>query len=323
MRVSNLGIRAAGRCVPTTTRTVCRPGTGDEVAVSVASRDQTPFAMAEQATRELLHRAGLTEGDLERQYYLVCNEGPGDYLFQLAGRMILDRLGVGRAYSYNFTQGGNSPLMATYLLACHLAAQPEIARGIVAAPQHWEYHSVGRLLGDAALGDGAAVVLFERGWPRHALQSIVTRTDGRFHDVVYNEVGGWRVPMTEEPCRAGRCVYRVHNTAHYEELAKSTVDLLAPVIDQALEEARVGWSDVDQVVFDAATPQLRQDFLDRFRIPEERAIDSGMGGAWMCSAGLLLAFGRLLERTDLRPGSTVLATSVGIDGNWAAAVIRV
>lgn len=322
MRIPNLGIRAVGRCVPTSTRAVDVPGAGP-VAVPVAARDQTPFAMAEQATRHLLRQAGLATADLERQYYLVCNEGPGDYLFQLAGRMILDRLGVGRAYSYNFTQGGNSALMAMYLLACHLTAQPDVARGVVAAPQHWEYHSAGRLLGDAALGDGAAAVLLERGWPRHTIQAIATKTVGRFHDVVYNEVGGWRVPMTEEPCRAGRCVYRVHNTAHYDELAKSTLDWLAPVIDQALDEAEVTWDDVDHVVLDAATPQLRQGFLDRFAVRREQVIDAGTSGAWLCSAGLGLALGRLLERTDIRAGATALATSVGIDGNWAAAVIRV
>lgn len=322
MKINDLGLSAVGTWLPERTASLPAPE-GGTVTVHRAAPEDTTYAMAEYATRDALRRADLPVSALEGQHYLVCNEAPPDYLIQQPGRQIADRLGLGRVHSFNFTQGGNSALMALYLLASHMALDPTVTRGAVSAPQHWEYHSKDRLLGDAVLSDGSAVLLAERAPARNRLLSVATRTIGRFHDVLYTEVGGWAVPMTEEPCREGRFVYRVHNADHYREVRRVTLDVLSGVIDRALDEADTTWDALDRVVLDTATPSLRADFQKRFDVADDTIVDSGRDGAWMNSTGLLYALGRLLDDRSLPPGSKALITSVGVDGNWAAAVMEV
>ena len=321
MRIHGLSIAAVGSFVPEARDEVDVPG--GPAVVPAAGPDDLPYAMAKAAVTDAMARAGRSVGDLNGQYLLVCNEGPGDYLFQLTGRIVLDDLGVGRAHGYSFTQGGNSAVFGLYLLACHLANNPEASLGMVLAPQHWRHHSVGRRLGDAALGDGAAAILLERGGAGPRLLSIAATSEGRYHDIAYSEVGGWAVPMTEDPCRNGRFVYRVHNERAARYVRAVSVERSVPVIEQALEEAGIAWDEVDRVVLDTATPDLAEGFRDRFGLPESAVVDAGLGKAWLCSAGILLGIGRLLEQQALAPGSRVLVTSLGVDANWAAAVVEI
>ncbi len=330
MKIDGLTLGGVGRFLPCHLAAVTVPTLPDPVMVPAAGSEDLPYAMATTAVRDALLQAGRDVEDLNGQYLLVCNEGPGDYLFQLAGRMVLDDLGVGRAHTYSFTQGGNSAVFALYLLACHLANNPDAQRGVVLATQHWKYHSVGRRLGDAALGDGAAAALLERGGAGPRLMAISASSEGQFHDIVYSEVGGWAVPMTEDPCRNGRFVYRVHNERAARFVRAVTVERADAVIARAMDDAGIGWDSVDAVVLDTATPDIAEGFARRFPIGRHRLITPGLGHAWLCSAGIMFALARLLQEMSvphlqptLHGGSHVLVISLGIDANWAAAVMEV
>jgi 3-oxoacyl-[acyl-carrier-protein] synthase III len=322
MEKATIGIRAVGSFVPQQTRTIVSPE-GREVTVRVASQEETTYTIGAYSVDDMLARAGLDKKEMENQYFFVNGETYGDYLFQMHGRQIADKAGIDRIISFNLYQGSNSSLMLMRMLLNHLRVDNDATYAMLAAPETWEHHSVGRLLGDAVLGDVSTVLLLEKGYERNKILSIATKTIHKYHDIVYNEVGGWVVPIGEEPCAGGRFVYKVQNVKHYEEVKTKTLDILEPVMQQALDKAGVKWDEIGKFVIHSATPTLHERFLERFNLTEEQVIDSGLEYGYLCSAGLLMSLQTLVHHTELAAGTKVLTAAFGIDGNWAAAVIEV
>jgi len=320
MRVSNLGIRAVGGYLPSRRKAIRSPE-GHDLQLPVGVPESTTFSMAEDAVRSALTQAGLTPDSLEDQYLLACNETPGDRLFQMMGREIADRLGIHTIHSYNATQGGNCSLLLLRTLAAHLTAHPRADRGVVLAPGCWEYHTENRHLGHAVLGDATAALLLERDWPHNRLRSVVTRTDGRYHSVVYNEVGGWAMPYSREAAHSGRHLYKIHDVDAYEELRERTLTVLDGVIATALAEADADWQDLDHIAVHAATRRLHEDFLSTFPVGTAQVTTTDPTLGYLGSAGPLLALSQLLGSRP-EPGTLTLLTTIGVDGNWAAAVLE-
>lgn len=317
-----IGIRAVGSYMPEKTRTITS-SEEMEVNIRVASEEETTYEMGANSIRDMVKRAGIQIDELEKQYFFVNQESYGDYLFQMHGRQIMDRVGVNRIVSFNMHQGGSSSLLLMRLLKNHLLVNKDVNFGIVGAPQSWEFHSVNRSLGDAILGDGAASLLLEKGYERHRILSIVNKTIGKYHDVIYNEVGGWKIPITDIPCREGKFVYKIHNIKKYKEIKDNMFSFLVPVIKKALQEANVSWEDIKKFVIHSPTPLMHEGFLKYFNLEEDQVIDTGGKYGFMCSSGLLLSLQTLIHDTYLNEGSKVLIISFGVDGNWGASVLEV
>lgn len=322
MFTESVGIKAVGSYLPNRKKTIKSPE-GRNICIHTASTDDTTYTMGEIAAKQMLEKAGLQPSDLSNQYIYGCCEAYGDYLFQMHGREIMTRAGVDNIISFNISQGPDCSLLATRLLMNHLAVHPEIKYGVIVAPEHWGYHSQERLLGDAVLGDGAAVLLLEKNHPNFCIRSIATKTIGKYNDIVYNEVGGWAVPLTEGPCKEGEFVVKVHNQQHYAEIKEIYMKNLELVMYDALKKAKVSWEMIDHFVIHSSTPLLHERFLIYFDLDEKNVYDSSMKYGYMCSAGLLLSLQSVIETHRFDKQSFVLATSLGVDGNWSAAVIEV
>lgn len=317
----SIGIRAVGSYMPQQERTILSPE-GDSVTVRTSGPEETTYQIGAWSLQDMARRAGVELQDLENQYHFFCNDSYGDYLIQMLGRQVLDRAGLNRVVSFNLNQGSNSALLGLKMLTHHLRGN-DVRYASLSAPQVWEYHSENRLLGDAVMGDGSVSLLLEKGYDRYRFLSFATKTVGKYHDILYNEVGGWKVPIAEEPCREGRFVYKVHNREHYQEVKETTLDHLEEVIAKALQKAGTDWDELGKVVIHSPTPSLHRRFLERFGLAEEQVIDSGLRYGYMCSAGMMLSLQTLVCDTDLEKGTRVLAASFGLDGNWAAAVLEV
>lgn len=322
MEKETIGIKSVGIFLPQEVRSIISPH-GDAVSIRIAESDETPYEIGAKSIRNMVEKAKISLQDLEDQYFFFNEESYGDYLFQMHGRQIMDKVGVNRIISFNLIQGGNSSLMLMRLLMNHLRANDDSRFGVIGSPQSWGFHSQDRLLGDAVLGDGAASLLLERGYQKNRILSIVTKTISKYHDVIYNEVGGWKLPIADKPCKEGKFVYKVQNILHYKEIETQVFQILETVIEQALNKAKISWEEIERVVIHSPTQSHHNRFRKHFNLKEEQIIDSAKEYGFMCSAGILLSIDMLLNEENLKQGTKVLVPSFGVDGNWAAAVIEI
>lgn len=321
MRMKNLGIRGWGDYAPEK-KEMFFSSSGRQVEVNVANDNETTFTMARLAVCNAIQNAGLINEDLENQFLINCNEAPPDYLFQLPGRMVLDELKIDKAHSFNITQGGNSALFSMYLLGCHLIAGTDNAtRGVVCAPSHWRFHSKKRQLGEAVLTDGAAALIIERGYPRNRILSIVTSTETSLYNVSYTAVGGSLRPFEEVACKSGQFVYSINDADAYARSQSIAPARTKDVCERALRDVGAKWEDVTCFVLAAAFPDLEQRFINLARIPPNKIVRPCLPKAWSCSSSMLFALSNALS-IDTKAGDLMLATSVGLDGNYAAAVLQ-
>jgi 3-oxoacyl-[acyl-carrier-protein] synthase III len=315
-----VGIRSLGRFLPQDHRTMTS-AEGSDVRVHVAAPKNTTYKMGAEALLQALDRAGLQKEDLK--HWLHCYDAPGDYLFQLTGRKILDQAGVERVHNYNLYQASNCSLLAIKMVIGHLRTDQDATIGGVSTATHWEYHSERRTIGDAILGDGAAVLLLEKGAERFTFDSFALKTIGKYNDVAAFKVGGFLEELNAKAIQEGRFKFTLVNPAHYEEVKARTVDVACEVADKALAEAGLSRGDVETLVLHCQTPSVSQRFIEAFGIDEARVIESVHDHGYMCSAGLLLSLEQFVHQRQPAPGSKALVTSLGIDGNWSAAVITV
>ncbi|UNL86792.1 3-oxoacyl-[acyl-carrier-protein] synthase III C-terminal domain-containing protein [Priestia koreensis] len=319
---NTIGIRAVGSFIPKTTKKMVSPS-GDHVSIRVATKHETPYKMGADSILDMVKKAEVLLEELEGQYFFFNEESYGDYLFQMHGRQIMDIVGVNRITSFNLLQGGSSSLMLVKLLMNHLIANTNVRFGIVGSPQSWEYHSQNRQLGNAILGDGAASLILEKGYQRNRILSIATKTLGKYHDVLFNEVGGWKSPIADGPCKEGKFIYKIQNLPHYKEVEESNFLILQNVMGEALQKAHLSFSDISLFAIHSPTRLHHDRFAKHFEISEEMIIDSAEEYGFMCSAGILLSIGTILENKDLKIGTKVMVSSFGVDGNWAVMIIEI
>ncbi|MFI1383611.1 3-oxoacyl-[acyl-carrier-protein] synthase III C-terminal domain-containing protein [Embleya sp. NPDC020886] len=309
MKVSGLGIAAVGSCT--------------------AATPLPSLLIDEAALRDTLTRGGLSGGDLDDQYCLLCDRATAGAPIALSGRLVLDRLGVGRIHAYHAVHCGDHPLSALGTLAAHLAVDPAARRGLILAPSHQ--------------GRPAAALVLEKGLTRRRLLAVSVRD----HRVGADAHPGIRIPgartggtgpaarpritagvqaRRHEPGRSAvaTMVDRVSVSwrAHHGECVQDAPIAISAVIAQTLRQAGVAWSTIDHVALHTPAAETNRAFRRHFGLQRHRVTDVGPETGHPRAAGLLIA-ARMVFESDHPTGTRVLLTSLGGDGALAAAVVEI
>ncbi|WP_377267040.1 3-oxoacyl-[acyl-carrier-protein] synthase III C-terminal domain-containing protein [Peterkaempfera sp. SMS 1(5)a] len=288
MKAPDVGIRAIGTCL-TAHPTDARSGGSSTALACPATGWETTVAAGRSATEDALRRAGLSVAELAQPYYLVCRESPEDGAGPLTGRRVLDGLGVGRAYSQQAGHDVDGALLLLRTLAAQLASNRLVRRGLLLAPLHTG--ATGPADGaEGKVQRGAAVLLAEEGWPHNRIRAVLTRT----------------TPYSRGDDR---------------QAGTLDLDALGSLVDRVLRASHTTWAGIDRVALHTADPEQGRRFRQHFALRDDQVSDCGPDLGYIGSAGLLIALQRIL---DTRPpaGSKVLATALGRDGTWSAAVVE-
>ncbi|UNL86790.1 3-oxoacyl-ACP synthase III family protein [Priestia koreensis] len=315
-----IGIKSIGKYVPSQK---LRLITGDngEVIIHEASKEETTYKMGSIALTNALAEGGINKSDLK--HWLHCNDGPGDYLFQLVGRKILDEVEIGSCHTYNLYQSSNCSLLAIKLLIDHLRSDSTALIGGVSTSNSWKNHTYDRRVGDAVFGDGSAVLLLEKGNDSYTFDFFTMKTIGKYHDVAAFQAGGFLEEISQKTVKEDSFKYNIINERSYEELKKISVDIGIQTIEKTLEKAKLSRNDIDLLVLHSPTPKISSSFIKELALNSSSFIETVNDFGYMCSSGILLSLYEAVYNYQLKKGSKILVTSLGIDGNWCSAIITV
>ncbi|WP_331771468.1 hypothetical protein OG948_48635 (plasmid) [Embleya sp. NBC_00888] len=315
MKVTGLGIAAVGSCT--------------------SAAPMSALSVDEAALRDTLARGGLIGEDLDDQYCLLCDRATAGAPIALSGRLVLDRIGVGRIHAYHAVHCGDHPLSALGTLAAHLAVDPAARRGLVLAPAHESRPA-------------AAGLVLEKGLTRHRLLAVSAR-DHRASTRPHPDVrvvpgpararvgavggtgGGTRVVAggeirRHEPGRSAvaTMVDRVNASwrEHHGECLRDAPIAVSAVIAQTLRQAGIAWSTIDHVALHTPSAETNRAFRRHFGLQRHRVTDIGPETGHPRAAGLLIATRMVLE-SNHPTGTRVLLTSLGGTGAVAAAVVEI
>lgn len=305
MKVTGLGIAAVGSCS--------------------AAAPTSSLLLDEAAVREALDRCGLSGRDLDGQYCLLCDEAAAGAPIALSGRLVLDRVGVGRIHAYHAVHCGDHPLSALGTLAAHLAVDPAAHRGIVLAPAHDEHPA-------------AAALVLEKGLERHRLLAVSVRDPhraGAAHPRLRpparerTPAAGPRVGAGARRVEPGRSVVatmvdRVHVSwrEHHGSSLRDDPIAVSAVVAQTLRQAGIPWSTIDHVALHTPSAETNRAFRRHFGLQHHQVTDIGPETGRPRATGLLIAARMVLE-SGRAGGTRVLLTSLGGDGAMAAAVVEI
>lgn len=315
-----VGLKSVGVFTPAVKKEFSLPD-GTVQAVGTADHHLTTFGMAEQAFNDSLQKSQIDASHVE--HFVYMNDSFADHLYLMNSRSLLNRVGVNRAVTYNMYQGGNSSLLGCKFAIDHLKVNPEVTHSFVGASSHWEYHSENRALGDAILGDGAAVAHFEKGHEDFQFLSFASKTIGKYNDINYLAIGGYRHPLVEENIKNGEFVFKVHNKEHYDELQGMAASVAADTLAKAILKAKIEISAIDLFVLHSHTASLSSQFADQLQIPKAKVLETGTENGYMGSVGTLLALDKMMNDSRIDKGSYVAVVSLGVDGNFSSSIVKV
>ncbi|PFE01015.1 hypothetical protein COE15_25345 [Bacillus cereus] len=317
---NSIGVAALGLYLPKENQEIISKE-NSKINVHIANYEDTTYEMGKKALMNALENLNECKTDLK--YWIHCNDSPGDYLFQLVGRKILDRVNVGRCNTYNIYQSSNCSLLAIKLLIDHLRNDEKAFLGGISTSNHWQYHSEDRTVGDAVLGDGAATLLLKKGVEQYTFDSFAIKTIGEYHDIAAIKIGGYLQPLNERVIQEGGFKYTLINEDKYLQLKKETHKIACEVADEALLKAGITKKEIQLVVLHSQTPGVSRSFIQEYGLNPSIVIETVNEIGYMCSGGILFSLSKAIYNYKPSKGSKILVISIGIDGNWCATIMTV
>jgi 3-oxoacyl-[acyl-carrier-protein] synthase-3 len=282
----------------------------------VAADQESTADLAVKAAAAALDDAGLAPVDIDE--IIVATDTPEVYSPDTAS-FVQARLGFREVPAYDLGSSG----CAGFVLALDVARSRALVRGrtvlvvgveLLTRLMNWNDRNTCVLFGDAA---GAAVVGAREGAPE--ILAASAGTDGTRHDILGLEMGGTRVPFSEEGAQA-----RLHQKLVMDgrRVFKEAVARMTAVGVEVLDEAGMTLDDVDLVIPHQANLRIIEAVRNRLGLPEERVYANVQEYGNTGSASVPVALWEAREKGLIRPGSVVLLTAFGAGFHWSAVLVR-
>lgn len=282
----------------------------------VAADHESTADLAVKAAAAALEDAGLAPVDIDE--IIVATDTPEVYSPDTAS-FVQARLGFREVPAYDLGSSG----CAGFVLALDVARSRALVRGrtvlvvgveLLTRLMNWNDRNTCVLFGDAA---GAAVVGAREGAPE--ILAASAGTDGTRHDILGLEMGGTRVPFSEEGAQA-----RLHQKLVMDgrRVFKEAVARMTAVGMEVLDEAGMTLDDVDLVIPHQANLRIIEAVRNRLGLPEERVYANVHEYGNTGSASVPVALWEAREKGLIRPGSVVLLTAFGAGFHWSAVLVR-
>ncbi len=282
----------------------------------VAADHESTADLAVKAAAAALEDAGLDPVDIDE--IIVATDTPEVYSPDTAS-FVQAQLGFREVPAYDLGSSG----CAGFVLALDVARSRALVRDrtvlvvgveLLTRLMNWNDRNTCVLFGDAA---GAAVVGARDGAPE--ILAASAGTDGTRHDILGLEMGGTRVPFSEQGARE-----RLHQKLVMDgrRVFKEAVARMTAVGMEVLDEAGMTLDDVDLVIPHQANLRIIEAVRSRLDLPEERVYANVREYGNTGSASVPVALWEAREKGLIRPGSVVLLTAFGAGFHWSAVLVR-
>lgn len=178
----------------------------------------------------------------------------------------------------------------------------------------WQDRSTCVLFGDGA----GAVLLGPESDPKRGVLSTHLYSDGNFTEILLQQAGGSREPITPEAIAAKRHLVKMNG----REVYKHAVRNMAAASKTALEANGLTAADVNWVLAHQANLRIIEGVAERAGIPLERFYLNVERYGNTSSASVPTALDEAIELKKIKDGDVLLMTALGGGLAWASAVVR-
>lgn len=290
----------------------------------------TPIALATEAARQALSRAGVGPSDLDL-VVLATSEMP-EYPYWDSAAGLARELGIRKTQTLLLNEACASGVTGLGIVAGQMALEPELRTILfVAVNRVSEFHRNRMNVNNAVHSDGAVAAVLGRDHPANRWLSTAQFTDPDMCDWFRTEYGGSVAPVPPpgwSSATAASGTERVQ--AHF---GKDPDRLLAfgellnarvvEVIDRACARAGVRRDKLARVVY-INDPDGIEDIARAGGFPVERTnAASAVTHGHMGAADQLVALSEYIERGEVSTGDVVALCGIGIGMRWYCTLIRV
>ncbi len=278
----------------------------------IVADDELTSDMAIAAARQALDRAGRKPEDVD---LIVVATSTPDNTFPATATAVQAGLGIhhGAAFDLQAVCSGFVFALAT---ADNFLKAGQFQRALVIGAEafsrilDWEDRSTCVLFGDGA---GAVVLEAQPGrgddMDRGVLGAYL-HSDGRYKDMLYVDGGAGSTGTVGHLRMQGREVFRF------------AVNKIASVIEEALEDHKLGASDIDWFVPHQANQRILASTAHKIGLPEDKIVITLDKHGNTSAASIPLALNVALEDGRLKEGDLVLLEAMGGGFTWGAALVR-
>jgi len=279
------------------------------------------IAAAEQCASDLGVAAAerlFAEHDLDRRtidFLLFCTQTP-DYPLPTTACLMQDRLGLPTSVGALDFNLGCSGFVYGLALADGLIRSRAARRVLlVTAETYSKYIDASDRSLRTIFGDGAAATLVEAA-DSPSLGPFVFGTDGRGGNALMVSDGGARPKATAiRPRKRKRWPSGLFMDG--PELVKFTLDVVPPLVDRILADARWSRNQVDMYLMHQATTFMLDHLRQRLALDEEHVPEALRECGNTVSSTLPILMHELRSSGRLRPGKHTLLVGFGVGFSWA------
>lgn len=305
-----------------------------------AADGQGASDLAVPACLSAIEDAGLTIADID---YIVFNTMTPDYVFPGAGVLLGAKLGMPGVPALDLRQQCAAlpfSLQVANGLVLSGAARHVLIVGAEAHAGFMPWRDWGLLESRAEapadpddyaratehrgvsilFGDGAGALVVGPGPEGSGLLGTRVHSDGRRHDALRIEAGGFRRRpyLTPEAVEAGEHLPRMDG----RELFRSAVLRLPEVVRALLDSQRLSIDDVDWFLAHQANDRINQAVRESLGVPASKVPSNIADYGNTSSATIPILVDELRRDGQLRPGQLLCFMALGAGLNWGAALMR-
>lgn len=272
--------------------------------------EDTVAGVGAQALRGALADAGLQAADLER--IILTNSTGGDFLIPATANALADEMGLSDECDCFDVNNACMGFLSSLDLAARCVATGLQPVAVVAVETLSRHISPEEPRSYVVLGDAAAAVILGPGGPDEGVLGSFFRNRGSVRHTVFLAHAG----LTGE---AERVVFADSN----EEITGYALDGLGRCASTVLEQAGLGWDDIDWLVPHQPNGSMLVKIIDMFQVNPDKVVPVVDEVGSVGSASIAVGLDRLLKTHDMKPGARILLAGVGAGMAYGAILYQV
>jgi len=278
----------------------------------IAAEGELTSDMAVAAAEQALERAGRRAQDID---LIVLATSTPDNTFPATATTVQAKLGIhhGAAFDVQAVCTGFVYALATadnFIKAGQVKRALVIGAEIFSRILDWDDRGTCVLFGDGA---GAVVLEAQPSVGDDTDRGVLgtyLHSDGRYKEMLYVDGGPASTQTTGHLRMQGREVFRF------------AVNKIAAVIEEALEDHKLGASDVDWFVPHQANQRILTSTANKIGLPDEKIVITLDKHGNTSAASIPLALNVAYQDGRIRQGDLVLLEAMGGGFTWGAALVR-
>ena len=276
----------------------------------IAGENEKTSDLAVNAARAALDRAGMKASEIDG--IIVATTTP-DQTFPSVAVSVQKTLDIPVCTAFD-VQAVCSGFVYALSIADNFIKAGQLKRILVIGAEkmsailNWEDRTTCVLFGDGA---GALILEAQTGEGTSGIISSHLYADGRLKDLLYTDGG---------PGTTGQSG---HIVMHGREVFKHAVNLMAQVVEEALETNGLTAADVEWLVPHQANIRIIEATAKKLKLPMDKVIVTVERHGNTSAASIPLAFDEAVRDGRIKPGQTVLFEAMGGGLTWAASLVRI